>query len=187
MWGRLTSYIRCLSIARSHAILGNLPNSLALFARALELSARSFFNQGSTKLPADRPPNLDVSPSQSESLQHLLQGLVSQHRALVELHNLTSDASKAASLKENSNIPLIERLGEYPVNGADLTKLVEYPPQLRPIPVKPIFLDVAFNYIEYPGRTRRARDGGSHASNADKQSKGEEKPPMRKGWFGFGR
>ena len=176
-----------MSIARSHALLGNLKNSLALFARALDLSSRSLSNQDGTNPPANRPPNLDVTPSQSKSLHHLLQGLVSQHRALVELHNLTSDTAKAASLKESSNIPLIERLDEYPAGGADLTNLVVYPPQLQPIPVKPIFLDIAFNYIEYPGRTRKVRDGGSPASDANDPSRAEQQPQTRRGWFGFGR
>jgi len=66
----------------------------------------------------------------------------------------------------------------------DLKKLVEWPPRLRPVPVKPLFLDVAWNYIDYPG----TKSGG--AENAEKtiedksDGKGKE---ARKGWFGFGR
>ena len=81
---------------------------------------------------------------------------------------------------------MIERLDEYPVNGADLSNLVIYPPRLRPIPVKPIFLDVAWTYIDYPGRAKKGQgvaDGGLKAA----AERVDEKKEGRKGWFGFGR
>ena len=118
---------------------------------------------------------------------------MSHHRALAELESLTSAAS-VSSKSHAPTSPLIERLDEYPPfgsGGVDLTNLVPYPPRVEAVPVKPLFLDVAWNYIDYPGRTKtdvdRARDGGINGVDEGGLGKGEEKKEARKGWFGFGR
>jgi signal recognition particle subunit SRP68 len=81
-----------------------------------------------------------------------------------------------------SATPIIERLNEYPVNGVDLKNLVTYPPKVQPVPVKPLFLDVAWNYIDYPGRPPALADdeSGGVAESALPQ---EEK---KREWFGWG-
>ena len=128
-----------------------------------------------------------MTQDQLGSLQKLLRGLLTQHQALVELQSLSADAAKAAQAKENGHIPLIERLDEYPPNGADLTKLVIYPPTLRSIPVKPLFLDIAWNYINYPGRGTETRGPGVDGDSSESRENVEQKSQGRKGWFGFGR
>ena len=82
---------------------------------------------------------------------------------------------------------MIERLDEYPPEGVDLTNLVTYPPRPQPIPVKPIFLDTAWNYIDYPGRPKKgtATAGGGKAEETSAEA--EPKKETKKGWFGFGR
>lgn len=172
--------LRCLAIARSHALLSETKNALSLLSRALDLSIRASPHASSTQPSNGKPLNLDIIPAQASNLHSLLQNLVSQHRALVELINIQS-----ASTNKSTNLvpPLIERLDEYPPYDVDLTKLVTYPPKIEPIPVKPIFLDVAFNYIEYPGRTRKV-DAKAVNGVAKGAKGGEEK---KKGWFGFGR
>jgi len=69
-----------------------------------------------------------------------------------------------------------------------MKNLVTYPPKLQPIPVKPLFFDLAWNYIDYPGRTPAAA-AVNGAANSGAESKGAagEKKETRKGWFGFGR
>lgn len=55
--------------------------------------------------------------------------------------------------------------------------LVEYPPKLQPVPVKPFFFDIAYSYI------------GTEEKESQKVeavvSKAEEKKPetAKKGWF----
>lgn len=187
---------RCLVIARSHALLSNTKNALALFARALDLAS----SVGNLPLPqaTEKPPNLEITPSQVSNLQNLLQTLVAHHRALAELESLTAAAASAPTPLNPA--PLVERLDEYPPLGngdVDLLNLVTYPPRVEPVPVKPIFLDVAWNYIEYPGRATN-RNGGHDANvgvNGVRAGTGagagdgrtEEKKEGRKGWFGFGR
>jgi signal recognition particle subunit SRP68 len=68
----------------------------------------------------------------------------------------------------------------------DVTKLIDWPPKLKPVPVKPLFFDTAWNYVDYPGRMPAA---ASTASTAQQVANGtqEEQKPASKGWFGFGR
>ncbi|KAL8924845.1 MAG: hypothetical protein Q9172_002464, partial [Xanthocarpia lactea] len=80
---------------------------------------------------------------------------------------------------------MIERLHEYPPEGVDLTNLVTYPPKLQPIPVKPIFLDVAWNYIDYPGRPKKGTATAKEGKAEEPISKAEPKKEAKKGWFGF--
>ena len=177
--------LRCLSIARSHALLGNSKNALALFSRALTICPQHSSTTSDETNPR-KPPNIEVTSEQAESLHELLQGHVSQQRALVELHNLHAEAIKGDESRSKHALPMIERLDEYPASGADLTNLVTYPPKVQPIPVKPLFLDVAWNYIEYPARTKRATEAVNGAVDGV-PSHLEQKKEAKKGWFGFGR
>ncbi|KAL9000427.1 MAG: hypothetical protein Q9169_000944 [Polycauliona sp. 2 TL-2023] len=179
------SSLRCLAIARSHKLHGNKRNALALLARAAELSSRAM----SVSLPAasanEGIPKLEISSIQARSLEELVDRSVLQHRALVELEDLQTEIAKNSSSK---SIPMIERLDEYPPEGVDLTNLVTYPPRLQPIPVKPIFLDTAWNYIDYPGRPRKGSAMAMDGKVEETSSKGAEpKKEAKKGWFGFGR
>lgn len=173
--------LRCLAIARSHALLSNIINALALFARALDICPQLPTSSTASSSPSS-PPKLEVTSTQTSYLRDLLQSLVYRHHGLVELHNLQDEKAKAAERKAKTALPMIERLDEYPANGVDLTNLVTYPPKLKPIPVKPLFFDFASNYIEYPGR-KRGREG----VNGGVEAKEEPKKEAKKGWFGFGR
>ncbi|MCJ1479165.1 hypothetical protein MMC13_007849 [Lambiella insularis] len=179
------SALRSLAIGRSHKLLSNSKNALAIFARALS-HAPDPLSSRFTSPAFSKPVNIEVTKSQATSLHHLLESLAVQHRALVEIENLSSEAVRAEKLKAAGAIPLVERLDEYPVNGADLTNLVVYPPRLRPVPVKPLFLDVAWTYIDYPGRATK-RQAGANRTAQDMEGKAEEKKEGKKGWFGFGR
>lgn len=168
---------RCLAIGRSHAALGSLTEALALFARSLDLArAGRASNEAS-----QGPPKLDVTPVQLEALTQYTQGLVSQYRGLVELKNILA---RERADKSGWKAPIVERLDEYD-DGLDLKNLVTYPPKLQPIPVKPLFFDLAWNYIEYPGRGTSAVNGDA-ADRMGSKNAAEEKE-TKKGWFGFGR
>jgi len=169
---------RCLAVGRSHAATGSLTEALALFARSLDLSkAAKASNESSRGFP-----KFEVTSIQLNSLSQYTQGLVSQYRGLVELENISA-AQKAD--KSRWKAPIIERLDEYD-DDLDLTNLVTYPPKLQPIPVKPLFFDLAWNYIEYPGRTLEAVNSDAMDGVAPKKA-AEEKKETKKGWFGFGR
>ncbi len=106
-----------------------------------------------------------------------------QYRALVEL----SDLSVSVKTKQTTSAPLVEVLTEYPSRGVEYDNLVNYPPKLKPVPVKPLFLDVAWNYIEYPGRVKTATPDIPKTTKEPVTEKGENRKEGKKGWFGFGR
>ncbi|KAK8207203.1 hypothetical protein IWZ01DRAFT_509333 [Phyllosticta capitalensis] len=176
--------LKCLNIAYSHALLSSSKNALALFARALELSNQALSTgTDSSSAASSKPPSLEISTQQAQALHSRAEGLVTQYRALVDLQKLSKGIEKGGSVAARA--PLVQRLKQYPGEEVDLKNLVEWPPRLQPVPVKPMFLDVAFNYIDYPGRAGAvpaAENGGVRVE--DKTA--EEKPKSR-GWFGFGR
>jgi signal recognition particle subunit SRP68 len=131
------------------------------------------------------PPNINVSSSEVQTLKELLDGDVQHYRALVELSNLAQTQKSSSA----SKMPLIERLSEYPAQGVDLENIVVYPPKLEPVPVKPLFFDAAWNYIEYPGRgvEKPAAQNGVKGSSSAESKSAEQMAQQKKGWFGFGR
>jgi len=124
---------------------------------------------------------LDISSSLMQSLHTRLQDLINHYRALVEMHNLSTNSRIAAEKHMISASPIIERLNEYPLNGVDLKNLVTYPPKVQPVPVKPLFLDVAWNYIDYPGQSSALANDES--GGVTESAPTEEK---KRGWFGWG-
>ncbi|KAI9375709.1 hypothetical protein BJX61DRAFT_94245 [Aspergillus egyptiacus] len=172
--------LRCLAIGRSHAITGKSQNALALFSKALSL-ASSASGPIQSSLELDGPPRLDVSPSQFQALGSELRALATKYQGLVTLESIAAQEQS----KSTTQRPLIERLHEYSGDSLDLNNLVPYPPQIRPIPVKPLFLDVAWNYIDYPREEKAAVSSG--ASTQAQESVAEENKGGRRGWFSFGR
>lgn len=177
---------RCLAIARSHDVLSEHQNALALLARASELGSRAlpvFSSQGDAS--ASTPTNISVSRAEGQFLCDLLQGELQRHRALVELSSLSSKSQAKAN--QGLAAPLVERLNTYVTEGVDLTNLVTYPPKLEPIPVKPLFFDVAWNYIEYPGRVSAKAAATTPKPSVQAEKTQEQASQQKKGWFGFGR
>ena len=169
---------RSLAIARSHALSDNTINALALLHHAHTLASTAAQALPATSQPPSAPLNIDVSPDAALALASLLAREVQRYRALVHLQTTRSAAPDA-----HPSVPLIDRLGEYPAGGVDLDNIVEYPPRLPFVPVKPIFLDVAWNYIEYPGRRTKEAE-----RNQGEREEAEAAPAQQKrGWFGFGR
>lgn len=168
-------------------MLGKSPNALALYARASELASLA---SGSlqTSTDATGPPRLEISPRQVASLELTLRGLVAQHRGLVTLEKLSSQATATKTAATGRPL-IIERMEDYAGDEADLTRLVPYPPTLQPVPVKPLFLDVAWNYIDYPRDQApvRARATGAAGQIPTEPALEEPKGGGRRGWFGFGR
>ncbi|KAN0071515.1 hypothetical protein V8E54_010111 [Elaphomyces granulatus] len=164
--------LRCLSIGRSHGFLGKSTNTLALYSRALDLVSAVDLSTPS-ETTATGAPTIDISPEQLRASRTVLRSLVMQYHGVVTLEKLSEPKAGGSSCQP----PLIERMDEYAADSLDLSNLVPYPPKMQPIPVKPLFLDVAWNYIDYP------RDDQVEPANKDT----EERKESRRGWFGFGR
>lgn len=175
--------LKCINIAHSHDLTSNPKNSLALLMRADTLLSGSNPPKKDARVDADAPLKLDVATALFTALRDRVKRLIVQHRGLVELHNLNENSRTAAKKNMVSASPIAERLHDYPAGGVDLSNLVTYPPKLKPVPVKPIFLDVAWNYIDYPGRSIAAT---STAMNGTEDVDMKDQKPTKKGWFGFG-
>ncbi|KAK5175608.1 signal recognition particle subunit srp68 [Saxophila tyrrhenica] len=185
-----TNYFRalkCLNISYSHSLLSNHLNALALLKRAQDLLSTPSLPAKSSSGQDDAPPTLDLPPSAAQKLQQHITSFLARTHALVELHSLESASANTASKTAAHAAPLVQNLNSYPASGTqvDLTNLVTYPPKLEPVPVKPLFLDVAWNYIDYPGRKAKPAEAQKPAVNGVQQTQAE--PQKKKGWFGFGR
>ncbi|KAI9683387.1 MAG: hypothetical protein M1829_005459 [Trizodia sp. TS-e1964] len=176
--------LKCLSLAHSHALLQDLTKSLALLARAIFLLTQPL-PLATSGVSKPHLVNIDVSNTQAQALQQHVQRLATRYRALVDMQGI---AQPAGATNVHSQ-PLIEMLNTFPARQASevLRNLVTYPPRIVPIPLKPLFLDVAWNYIEYPGR------GVAKSAAVEQKQKAVEdpvkekgKPEGKKGWFGFG-
>lgn len=173
--------LRCLSVARSHSLAGNSVNALALTKHAheqCEASVKYFAENGSSSDDAS-PQDIVIRKNEVQFLNNLLSGELQRCRALVEIDNLRA---KSGASGAKSTIPLVERLYDYPAEGAELENLVTYPPKVSSIPVKPLFLDVAWNYIDYEEtQTGAATKGAGESKDAPSAA------TQKRGWFGFGR
>lgn len=178
--------LKCLNIAYSHTLLGNHLNALALLKRADDLVSTS---PASAEQDASAPPTLAISSSASQKLQSHISALLARTHALVEMHKLETNSALAASKLMTSAAPLVQRLSDYPAPGTqvDLKNLVTYPPEIEPVPVKPLFLDVAWNYIEYPGQEKVQRKATDVAVANGLDEKPQTPEKKKGGWFGFGR
>lgn len=126
---------------------------------------------------------ITITKGDGEFLQGLLKGELQRSRALVEIANLRKKGSKGDAKAVPR--PLIDRLGQYPSQGVDLENIVTYPPKMEPIPVKPLFLDVAWNYVQYPTTQTEQQKAPQNRTNTKVAE--TEKQAAKKGWFGFGR
>ncbi|KAI9780399.1 MAG: hypothetical protein M1816_002857 [Peltula sp. TS41687] len=193
--------LKCLSLSRSHTLLSSAQNALALLSLASNLSNQSLGPLQSTLSPSpassQQPPTLAITPQQAQSLHSVLQTSLTRQHALVELGRLNhSTEERSSSPNQHDIAPLIERLDVYDAD-LDPTHLVTYPPTLEPVPVKPLFLDVAWNWIEYPGRgggggvggreVLEQRLGGGKEKHEEQEKERETEQKGRRGWFGFGR
>ncbi|KAH8725589.1 hypothetical protein GQ44DRAFT_615250 [Phaeosphaeriaceae sp. PMI808] len=172
--------LKCLNLSHSYAFLSSPKEALALCNRAFSLSSQA---PHSSVALLSKAPKLEVTEQQSQQLKQNLENLTPHYRGVVALSQLSAAVSKVGS---TNAAPVVERLNEYPVSGSvDLKSLVTWPPKLKPVPVKPLFLDVAWNYVEYPGRAPAKPEPEPEKVQAEEKQ--SERPAAKKGWFSFGR
>lgn len=177
--------LRLHSIALSHIMLGHTLEAATLLATAE--AALGDVSSATLEFPDDPTPpqsGLDISLTDFHRLLAAVRQFLLYTRALKELGDLRSADVKQA--KSRHKQPLVDRLNTYPNEGSiDLGNLVVYPPRVLPVPVKPVFLDVAWNYIDYPGVKTVATPSSQKPS--DTETEDQEAQSKKRGWFGFGR
>ncbi|KAF1940037.1 hypothetical protein EJ02DRAFT_407373 [Clathrospora elynae] len=178
--------LKCLNLSHSYAFLATPKPALALCSRALSLATQAASAPLSDPSSSSKALKLEVSGEQTETLKSNLENLNSHYRGVVVLSQLSANSETASKAGLTNAAPVVERLNEYPTSGSvDLKNLVTWPPKLKPVPVKPLFLDVAWNYVEYPGRAPQVQEPEPEKAPVKEQE--AEKPQAKKGWFSFGR
>ncbi|TKX24055.1 signal recognition particle subunit srp68 [Elsinoe australis] len=182
--------LKCLNIAISHSMLSDALKALALLSRAGTLASQAVSSLPRSNRSSGLAPTLDIQPEQAKALQKQLQNQIIRHQAIANMHQIEQEAITSAKKTKIFSPPVVERINDYPPPGLtiDLTNLVTYPPRIEPIPVKPLFFDVAFNYLDYPGRAKKAVEQkvAATATNGVPESPKPQEEKKR-GWFGFGR
>lgn len=90
--------------------------------------------------------------------------------------------AQAAESAGAGKAPLVERLDEWPEQGIDWENgVVQWPPKVLPVPVKPLFLDIAWNYIEYPGVFREV-EGVESAEEREEKAETARKGLLGRLW-----
>ncbi|KAK0746667.1 hypothetical protein B0T18DRAFT_369229 [Schizothecium vesticola] len=174
--------LKCLALARSHSIAGAILPALALTQHALSATAAALPVLPTPLSSSPAPRNIHVHRPDVERLHALLTGELQRSRALYDIFSTTPTKTTATQ-----KAPLVARLAE---GGAvDLERIVEYPPRLEVVPVKPLFLDVAWNYIGYPDKAAGAKREGEIKGQQGQGGGAEQEAakPQKRGWFGFGR
>lgn len=180
--------LKCLNLSHSHAFLSAPKQALALTNRALSLASQAMSAPRPAASLSANAPKLEVSEGQTQRLKQRLESLTSHYRGLVTLLQASGEPGTAVKTQLASAAPVVEKLNEYPATGTvNLQNLVTWPPKLKPVPVKPLFFDVAFNYIEYPGRAGSAAEPEAEKMQVEESKAQETAKRAKKGWFGFGR
>lgn len=129
-----------------------------------------------------------VASLQSHIEQRLLQGT-----AEVVLAAAAASASSAAAGAPAASGPLayLSEAGDEAVQVAQ--GVMRFPPDYQAAPCKPVFVDIASTFVDYPmDGEEEASAGGAGAAGAASATKGAgagaEKPKQekKKGWFGWG-
>ena len=144
---------RCSTIAASHTAT-NTRNALALYNRALE-----YINKSLNSLPAPTSSaparshiqTLSIDSNEALALKATLEGSVTRYRALIQLQDYAAKTLNAKS--PIAAPPVIDNLGRYS-EKVDFGRLVPLPPKVDAVPLKPIFFDVAWNFVAYPGEEK---------------------------------
>ncbi|KAG8627196.1 hypothetical protein KVT40_004679 [Elsinoe batatas] len=181
--------LKCLNIAISHSLLSDSLKALALLSRAGKLATQAVSALLGSSRSTKSPPTLDIHHDQAQALQKQLQSQIIRHQAIAEMHQIEQQATANAKKSKVFSAPTIEKINDYPQPGLtiDLTNLVSYPPKIEPIPVKPLFFDVAFNYLEYPGRAKQVVEEKAAPVNGVSEQPATPSQEKKRGWFGFGR
>lgn len=162
---------RCFYIAQVLTGLRRFREALAMLERA-----NNYTNE-STKSKLDDKQLL-------EKLQVLKKDIES---CKFEVHadSVLEDDEEEGSIKERKpkdKKPLVERLDDYREDSQTLTKnpnIYKLPPPMEAIPCKPLFFDLACNFIEFPNL-----DDKTGAADAKKQGAGIT--GLVKGFLGWG-
>ncbi|KAG0247892.1 signal recognition particle subunit srp68 [Mortierella polycephala] len=179
---------RCFFTATAYSKLSRHAEAIALFDRAQAYATQIRSGLGrSGGGSASEPDSFNVMESELQEIESKIRGRKCQVHAAWYLENGQEDnnveeklSSMTLDEKTQDEPALIKRLDTYPPSITSKTNptvphLVDFPPALQPIPAKPLFFDIAFNYMDYNHDALAERSGHPKASQNESSSGG---------WFG---
>ncbi|XP_076366392.1 signal recognition particle 68 [Tachypleus tridentatus] len=131
--------IRCYYIAQTFSAAHKWTEAMALYQRVEEYTQHAL---------TDMSLNKELYSSLKE-IQGLTEGCKYSAHAMRILGS--DETTEKTSLKDKKM--LIERLDQYCEDQTLLSRqpnLAPFPPDFKPIPCKPLFFDLALNYVEFP-------------------------------------
>lgn len=135
--------LRCYYLAKSHNVLHRWTEALSCYDRSLNYAKEAAQYKLSTDLLEMLNVVIDEVPSEVVYLQS--QSVLEQQ----EEESVTVAPSKS----QLNKVPLIDRLDEFHENPQYLTKnpnIVTMPPAMEAVPAKPLFYDLALNFVNFP-------------------------------------
>ncbi|PNF17286.1 Signal recognition particle subunit SRP68 [Cryptotermes secundus] len=144
---------RCFYIAQSLVGLRRWREGMALYQRA-EQYVREALEASNASQALDSKLH-----TQLQTLSHDIEGQVfSAHaHSVLEGEGVQDEEGGSIQVGTKTNYkskkPLYERLGEYREDSTLVSRtpnVYKLPPEMRPIPCKPLFFDLAFNFVEFP-------------------------------------
>ncbi|KAG0207177.1 signal recognition particle subunit srp68 [Mortierella sp. GBA30] len=175
---------RCFFTATAYSKLSRHIEAIALFDRAQSYATQIRSGLGRSADSESEPDSFNVSEKELQDIESKIRGRKCQVHAAWYLENgqesiedkLTSMSLDEKTLDEPA---LIKRLDTYPTSltskaNPTVPHLVDFPPTLQPIPAKPLFFDIAFNYMNYNQDVLAERSGRPKQQNESSAG----------GWFG---
>jgi len=153
---------RCFYLAESYALALKAAEADALYEHVMSLHADALaaFQQCS-----------DVDKAEDVKALGHLKTECFKRRCLARASFALSDSSISDSVKQlnlaksaktAASTPLVFRMDTYQTMPAGIQPtLVDFPPVVEPTPCKPLLLDLAFNSIDYPDVSARAKKKGA--------------------------
>eukprot|EP00299_Pterocystis_sp_00344_P011107 c5126_g1_i1.p1 GENE.c5126_g1_i1~~c5126_g1_i1.p1 ORF type:complete len:603 (+),score=146.17 c5126_g1_i1:37-1809(+) len=156
--------MRCYFLALSYNAADKWVEAVALFKRA------SDYVEQAKQLSSDLKPNTTtiIDLNDIDWVEQVTRAGVSVSRAMALLQTLQTDQQLGQDLalislarsQSKHNVPLLDRINECKVDTQSAAPFViDFPPSLTPIPVKPVLFDLASDHIEHPDLTPRKPKG----------------------------
>ncbi|ANB12954.1 Srp68p [Sugiyamaella lignohabitans] len=173
---------RTFLIAKSYRLVGDQKKeSLSLF----ELASKFISSEDAQVITgADLPSGLLSVDEVETFVKDLKAELVRAHgiAAFEALSNQNSNSSHSSLLSVSDD------LTKYPSGSPSeiVRNLVNFKPHVQPVPVKPVFFDIAFNYIDYDDDSKKAvlTAEPSEPASATPSAPGSGASTPRRGFFG---
>lgn len=135
---------RCFYLAMVFVGRSQWPEAVALYERASNLSLQAVEYHEKCEEPNT------THRGQATELVKRIRGQKCLVQAAAYMDELKAKGSSESSRSDDAaGAPLLDRLQTWN-SSVQTTNVIEFPPAFEAVPCKPIFFDLAFNYVQFP-------------------------------------